>query len=105
MKILMTGYTVPQSGVPGTSMGISKYIYYIAKELVLMDYDVDLFIRDDIKQTEPWIHSVYSPKISWLVYPPFLFNQIKNEQADIYFSDYTYTGLPLIWGKKRPSIV
>ena len=31
MKILMTGYTVPQSTVPGTSRGIAKFIYYLGK--------------------------------------------------------------------------
>jgi len=105
MKILETGYTVPQSGVLGTSLGISRYTYYMAYYFRKFGHDVELFIRNDYKPDEVWIKTVTAPKSNWIAYPFFLSNIIKNLNADVYFADYPSTGLPFVWNKKSPSVV
>lgn len=105
MKVCLVGYTVPESGKVGTSLGISKYIYYVAKGLKELGHDVELTVRDDFEPREKWIKTVYSPKFTWLVYPFFIFPHLLNKKADVYHSDYVNTGAPLIWANKRPAVV
>lgn len=105
MKVSLVGYTTPMSGNPGASMGISKYIYYVGKELINLGHDVELLIRDDYKPTEKWIKTIHAPKSTWLVYPFFLFPKLIGKKADVFHSDYVNTGAPLIWANKHPSIV
>ncbi len=105
MKILLVGYTVPQSGVRGMGLGISRYIYYIGKEMREMGHDVELIVRDDFKPKENWIKTAHAPKFAWYPYPFYLRRQLKNKQADVFNSDYVVTGAPLAWLNKRPLVV
>lgn len=105
MKVSLVGYTTPMSGNLGTSLGISKYIYYVGKELIKLGHDVELLIRDDYKPKENWIKTIRAPKTTWSVYPFFIFPHIINKKSDIFHSDYINTGAPLIWAKKHPSVV
>ena len=105
MKILMTGYTCPQSGVVGASRGISKYIYYVGRELFRLGEDVTLLVRDDYKPQEGWIKTVPSPKFSWMAYPFSLYKKLHSTNADVYYSDYITTGASLAAAKKHPRAV
>jgi len=105
MKVTMVGYTIPQSNINGTSRGIARYIYYTGSELVKMGHDVKLFVRDDMKPPEKWIKTISSPKVGWIPYPLFVYNKIRNMDSDVFHADYVHTGAPLIWAKKRPSVV
>lgn len=105
MRITLAGYTTPFSGNIGTSLGISKYIYYIGRELVKMGHDVRLFIRDDYRPKEKWITTVHAPKSTWLVYPFYLKPKIMSQNSDVYHADYVNTGAALAWAGKRPRIV
>jgi len=105
MKILLVGYTVPNSGVRGMGLGIGRYIYYLGRELGKMGQDVELIVRDDFKPKESWIKTAYAPKMGWYPYPFFLKGQLKNKEADIYNSDYVVTGVPLAALGKKPLVV
>lgn len=105
MKITYVGHTVPQSGVVGVSNGISRYIYYLSREMVDQKNDVRLFIRDDFRPKERWIKTIQSPKFSWIPYPFFVYLKIRNEESDIFHADYVNTGAPLIWSDRRPAVV
>lgn len=105
MKVLLVGYTVPQSGVRGMGLGISRYIYYLGKELIKMGHEIELVVRDDFKPKENWIKTAHSPKISWYPYPFYLKPQLKNKKAEVYNSDYVVTGVPLAWLNKKPLAV
>lgn len=105
MKITYVGHTVPQSGVAGVSNGISRYIYYLAREMIRQENDVKLFIRDDFKPKEKWIKTIQSPKFSWIPYPFFVYFKIRNEVSDIFHADYVHTGAPLMWSNRRPVVV
>lgn len=105
MKVLLVGYTVPNSGVRGMGLGIGRYIYYLGKELDKMGHEVELIVRDDFRPKEKWIKTVHSPKISWYPYPFFLKQVLKKEEADVFNSDYVVTGAPLAWLNKKPLVV
>lgn len=105
MRILLVGYTVPQSGVKGMGLGISRYIYHLGKELLVMGHEVELVVRDDFKPKERWIKTAHAPKWGWYPYPFYLKSVLKNSQADVYNSDYVVTGVPLAWLKKKPIVV
>lgn len=105
MKVTMLAHTTPQSGVTGISIGISKFMYNIALELMKKRHEVELFIRNDYRPSEGWIKTVRSPKISWLLYPFFLERMISTMEADVYHADYVTTGATLIRRGKRPSVV
>ncbi|MFH1978683.1 MAG: glycosyltransferase family 1 protein [Candidatus Aenigmatarchaeota archaeon] len=104
MKINLLAHTTLQSGVIGVSVGINKYINIIGKEFVKMGHDVTLTIRNDYSPKEKWIKPIYSPKFSWIPYPIFLYFSLK-EDSDVYHSDYVTTGAPLIWRKKKHTLV
>lgn len=105
MKVTFVGHTIPQSGVVGVSAGISRYIYYLGDAVRRHGNDVELLIRDDLKPKESWIKTVRAPKFGWMPYPFFLYRRIKNIESDIFHADYVHTGAPLIWAKKRPTVV
>ncbi len=105
MKILIAAHTCPQSGVIGTSRGISKYIYNISRELFRLGEDVTLLVRDDYKPEESWIKTIPSPKFSWMAYHFSLYKHMRNATADVYFSDYITTGAALAAAKKTPRAV
>lgn len=105
MKITMVGYTIPQSNINGASRGIARYIYYTGSEMVRMGHDVNLFVRDDVRPPEKWIKTISSPKVSWIPYPLFVYNKIRNMESDVFHADYVHTGAPLMWAKKRPTVV
>jgi glycosyltransferase involved in cell wall biosynthesis len=103
--ITLIGHTTPFSGVTGISIGISKYIYTLGRELIKLGQNVELFVRDDYKPKEKWIKTIYSPKFSWILYPLFVKRKIGKLDSDIYHADYVTTGAPLIWKKKSPVVV
>ncbi len=105
MKVTMLAHTTPQSGVAGISIGISKFMYHIALELIKKRHDVELFIRDDYKPSERWVKTVYSPKFTWMLYPFFLGRRIDKVKADVYHADYVTTGAPMISRNKKPNVV
>lgn len=105
MKIFLVGYTIPNSGVRGMGLGISRYIYYLGKELIKMGHEVELVVRDDFKPKESWIKTAHAPKFGWYPYPFYLRRQLKNKQADVFNSDYVVTGAPLAWLNKKPLVV
>lgn len=105
MKVTMVGYTVPQSNIQGTSRGIANYVYYTGSELVKMGNDVELLVRDDLKPAEPWIKTIRAPHVGWVPYPFFVWAKIRGMEADVFHADYVHTGAPLIWAKKRPTVV
>lgn len=105
MKILLVGYTIPNSGVRGMGLGISRYIYYLGKELIKMGHEVELVVRDDFKPKEGWITTAHAPKFGWYPYPFYLRTQLKSKQADVFNADYVVTGAPLAWLNKRPLVV
>lgn len=105
MKVLLVGYTVPQSGVKGMGLGISRYVYYLGKELIEMGHEVELVIRDDFRPKEKWIKTVHAPRIGWYSYPFSLKSHLKAKTADVYNSDYVVTGVPLAWLNKKPLAV
>lgn len=105
MKITYVGHTVPQSGIAGVSNGISRYIYYLSREMIKLENEVELFIRDDFKPREKWIRTIKSPKFSWIPYPFFVYLKIRNEISDVFHADYVHTGAPMIWSKRKPVVV
>jgi len=105
MKVSLLAHTTPFSGTTGMGGGITKILYNVGKELIGMGHDVKLTVRNDYVPKEKWIETVYSPKISWMLYPYFLKGRLSKIDADVYHADYVTTGAPLIWKKKRPSVV
>lgn len=105
MKVLLVGYTVPQSSVKGMGLGISRYIYHLGRELIKMGHETELIVRDDFKPKEKWIRTVHAPRLGWYPYPFSLKSALKNKDADVFNSDYVVTGLPLVWLGKRPCAV
>jgi len=105
MKILLTGHTVPQSGVWGMGLSMSRPIYNLGLNLKKFGHDVKLLVRDDFIPKESWIETVHAPKFSWIPYPLYLSKKLGVEKADVYHSDYVTTGAPFIWNKKKPCIV
>jgi len=105
MKVTMLAHTTPQSGVAGISMGISKFMYNIALELIKKKHEVGLLVRNDYRPDEDWIKTVNSPKISWFFYPFFLGRMIGDMESDVYHADYVTTGAPLVSKNKRPNVV
>ncbi|QQG40222.1 MAG: glycosyltransferase family 4 protein [Candidatus Aenigmatarchaeota archaeon] len=105
MRIVMTGYTTPNSGVTGMGLGISKYTYNVARELVGMGHDVTLYVRADYEPKEDWIKTVKTPTKVWLAYPTFLQKAVAHERADVFHGDYIHTGMALLKANKHPLVV
>jgi len=105
MKITFIGHTIPKSGVTGVSLGINKYTYNLCKEIKNLGQDVQLFIRNDFKPKEQWIKPIFSPKITWMIYPYFVYPHMLRNNADVHHADYVNTFLPLVWSKKKLNVV
>ncbi|MBU0530156.1 MAG: glycosyltransferase family 1 protein [Candidatus Aenigmatarchaeota archaeon] len=104
MKILLTGLTIPSSGIMGIK-GMDSYIYNLGLEYINLGHDVNLIVRGGFKPKDKWIKTAYSPSFSWLVYPYFLTPQLLGKKADVFHSDYVTSGYALVKSRRRPCVV
>ncbi len=103
MRILLTGYTLPDSGVKAIP-SIAAFLGNLAGTLQKR-HEVDVYIRKDKPFGQPWIHEVWAPRASWMLYPYFLKGALKRASADVFHADYVVSGAALGWAQKRPRIV